>query len=137
MPDTGGMSRPQPGRPATGDRPGCPRGTILVVDGDPAVRRVLRLALEGAGWRALTAAGGADALAQFEREPADVVLLEVRLADLPGTEVAARLAERSPPPRIVLMSAYPRPPGGTADAFLAKPLLISRLVRLLEGLGGE
>lgn len=134
--DTAGMTRPPPGRPAAEESPGGPRGTILVVDGDPAVRRVLRLVLEGEGWRAVTAASGTDALSLFEREPAGIVLVEVQLADLPGTEVAARLAARSPRPRIVLMSAYPRP-RGRADAFVAKPVLIPRLVRLLESLGAD
>ncbi len=130
------MESPRHGPPGPPAKPPGQRGTILVVDGDPAVRRVLRLVLEGEGWRAITAPDGRRALAIVEAAPPDVVLLEVSLSDLPGTDVAAALAKRSPRPRVVLMSAYPRPFAGAADAFLAKPLLIGRLVRLLERLEG-
>ncbi|GIW19056.1 response regulator [Tepidiforma sp.] len=130
------MSSPRPGPPAAPEEPPGRRGTILIVDGDAAVRRVLRLVLEGEGWRAITAPDARRALALVDDDPPDVVLLEVALADQPGTEVAAALAQRQPRPRIVLMSAYPRPFAGPEDAFLAKPLFIGRLVRLLESLEG-
>jgi DNA-binding response OmpR family regulator len=66
---------------------------VLVVDDDPDVRQVLRWALEDAGFDVLTAADGVTALAQAERRPPGVVVLDHGLPNTDGTHVASSLRQ--------------------------------------------
>lgn len=115
------------------------RGPVLVVDADPAVRRVVRLVLEGAGWRTHTAADIPSAEALISEHRPKLVISEIYLdAPTAGQELARRIATGGGwRPRIALMSAYPRPRRGYEDYFLAKPLEFDRLIRLLESIDTE
>jgi two-component system, OmpR family, response regulator len=77
---------------------------ILVVDDDAHVREVVRFALERAGHRVSEAADGAAALASFEREPADLVILDVLMPEFDGLEVCRRLRASGPVPIVFLSS---------------------------------
>lgn len=68
--------------------------TILVVDDEPAIRRLLRGTLEAAGYRVLTAATAAEALTELTGEPA-LVLLDLGLPDRNGLELLPVIAGRS------------------------------------------
>jgi DNA-binding response OmpR family regulator len=65
--------------------------TILVVDDEPQIVKVLRGYLEKAGYRVLTAGDGPQALAQSKREKPDLVLLDLNLPGADGLDVASRL----------------------------------------------
>lgn len=120
----------------TGPRPA--RGPVLIVDSDPALRRVVRLVLEGAGWRCLSASDEDAAVALVARERPALVLAEVRLEAGAGPDLARRIAEAGAPrPRVALMSAYPRPRPGAEDFFLPKPLSFDRLLSLLDAIDRE
>jgi two-component system OmpR family response regulator len=77
---------------------------ILVVDDDPHIRSVLRFALERAGFAVAEAADGAAALAAVPREKPDLLLLDVVMPELDGTEVCRRLRRDSAVPVIFLSS---------------------------------
>jgi DNA-binding NtrC family response regulator len=62
------------------ERPAAP--TLLVVDDEPAVRRVLVMRLQLAGYRVVCAEDGDEALAVFHREQPDLVVLDVMLPKL-------------------------------------------------------
>ena len=49
----------------------------------------------------------ADVLAIVEREPVDLVFSDVVMPDISGSTLAARLAEVSHPPKVVLLSYFP------------------------------
>ncbi|MCC7261839.1 MAG: sigma-54-dependent Fis family transcriptional regulator [Candidatus Latescibacteria bacterium] len=66
---------------------------ILIVDDMPAVLEVLRRVLENAGYLALVATSGEEALRLAVEERPDLVLLDVLLPDLNGFEVCGRLKE--------------------------------------------
>lgn len=118
--------------------PNRARGPVIVVDSDPAVRRVVRLVLEGAGWRCLTAADVETAFALVRREHPTFVLSEVRLDSGSGVDLARRIAMYGGwRPRVALMSAYPRPRPGLEDYFVAKPLSFDRLLALLDDVEQE
>jgi len=65
--------------------------TILVVDDVAANRALILATLEDAGHRVVEAANGTEALAAFERERPDCVLLDVRMPGLDGFEVCRRM----------------------------------------------
>ena len=83
--------------------------TVLVVDDNPANRKLARDVLDAAGFRTLGAATGAEAIALAAEHVPDVVLLDLRLPDMPGAEVIERLrdGERTTGIPIVAMSAMP------------------------------
>jgi CheY-like chemotaxis protein len=112
---------------------------VLVVDSDAALRRVVRLVLEEAGWRTLTAPDTESAEELVRAERPKLVLAEVRLTgDETGQELARRFAKDGGwRPRVALMSAYPRPRRGYEDYFLSKPLEFDRLIKILESIEGE
>lgn len=71
------------------------KSTILVVEDEASIQRVVRTYLESAGFQVLSSDNGADALAQAQLYQPDLVVLDLNLPGMDGTEVAARLRERS------------------------------------------
>jgi DNA-binding response OmpR family regulator len=76
--------------------------TVLLVDDDEAVRRVLSFPLERDGYRVVQAVDGADALGRFDDQPVDLVVLDIMLPKLDGLEVCKQLRTRSSVPIIML-----------------------------------
>jgi DNA-binding response OmpR family regulator len=76
--------------------------TVLVVDDDRTVAEVVVTYLERAGLRAVHVGDGASALATFDAESPDLVVLDLMLPDLDGLEVCRRLRVRSHVPVIML-----------------------------------
>jgi two-component system, cell cycle response regulator DivK len=66
---------------------------VLIVDDDERNAKLVRDVLEQAGMRTLSAGTAADALALARDHAPDVVLMDLRLPDLDGTEAAQQLAE--------------------------------------------
>lgn len=64
----------------------------------------MKLALEDEGWTVAEAANGEEALAQFQQEPADVVLIDIMLPDIDGFEVCRSIRRTSDVP-IVMVTA--------------------------------
>lgn len=75
---------------------------ILIVDDDPRLRDLVRLALERAGHAVLTAADGRQALVHCARAQPDLVVLDVGLPEMDGFETCRRLRERSEVPVLFL-----------------------------------
>jgi DNA-binding response OmpR family regulator len=76
--------------------------TILLVDDEDAVQKLLAYPLERDGFRVVQARDGEEALAHFEREPIDLVVLDLMLPKLDGLEVCKRLRAESSVPIIML-----------------------------------
>jgi DNA-binding response OmpR family regulator len=76
--------------------------TILLVDDEDAVLRLLAYPLEREGFRVLQARDGAEALERFAAEHVDLVVLDVMLPKLDGLEVCKRLRAESAVPIIML-----------------------------------
>ena len=76
--------------------------TVLVVDDEPLIRETVAEALEADGVRVVTAADGREALVRFRDEHPDLVLLDLMLPELSGTEVCRILRRESQVPIIML-----------------------------------
>lgn len=119
------------------DQPG--RATILVVDDEVALRQLLVRQLRGDGYNVLEAGYGAEAIAvaRSSPEPIDVVLSDIVMPGMIGTELAQRLAIEHPGIRVVLMSAHvidtPRTAGEPGSvAVLPKPFDGRKMLALVE-----
>ena len=77
---------------------------ILAVEDDERIRMAVKLALEDEGWVVTEAATGEDALTHFQREPADVVLIDIMLPGIDGFEVCRSIRRTSDVP-IVMVTA--------------------------------
>ncbi len=117
--------------------------TILVVEDDPRVVGVIResLELEGdAGWIVRTASDGLGALDLAFTTPPDVVLLDVRLPDLDGSEVYRRLraGQQTRKARILFLTAgtsFDLHQRGIEDGvLLRKPFDVQDLVGIVRAL---
>ena len=120
---------------------------VLVVDDDRNVQRMLADALSRAGFRVTVERDGEAALAAFERQPFDVVLLDVLLPVLNGYEVARRIkstprGEQTP---VLMLSGIYKTKLHQAQAlekhgaagFVEKPFKLTQLFGKLQGLLGE
>src|SRR5882757_11267575 len=79
-----------------------PSPTILLVDDEDSVRKVLAFPLERDGYTVVQAADGEEALRQFAEQPIDLVVLDIMLPRLDGLEVCKRLRASSTVPIIML-----------------------------------
>lgn len=104
--------------------------TVLVAEDDPGTREVIRLIVEGAGYRVLEAVDGLDAMeAVFNNRP-DLVLLDVRMPEMHGYAVCHRIKsdEALKNTKVVILTAKTfaadrrQAEQVGADAFLSKPL---------------
>jgi len=87
----------------THDEPN-PMPTILVVDDDPHIRAVIGFALQKAGFATVEAENGEQALAQFHELRPDLVVLDIVMPELDGTEVCKALRRVSTVPIVFLSS---------------------------------
>jgi len=109
------------------------KATILVVDDEPHVVRLVKANLEPSGYRILTAADGEQALQAVEDESPDLVILDIMLPKMDGYEVCRRIREFSPVPVIMLTarSAEVDLVHGFdvgADDYLTKPFTAKELL---------
>ncbi|MEM6997017.1 MAG: response regulator, partial [Myxococcota bacterium] len=113
---------------------------ILVVDDEPAVRSVARTALVDEGYDVIEAADGRQALEKLAAADVavDVVLLDLTMPALSGTETLREIKQLFPDTQVILSSGYAEPDalaragGRQAAAFLPKPytpVMLTALVR--------
>ena len=76
--------------------------TILLVDDEESIQKLLTYPLERDGYRVVQARDGEEALQRFEEEPIDLVVLDIMLPRLDGLEVCKRLRATSTVPIIML-----------------------------------
>lgn len=116
-----------PGGPADPPRGG--RETILVVDDEKLITKSTARLLKRHGYSTLTAFNGREALAGYEhcRDGVDLVLLDMDMPEMDGTECLAGLKQLDPEVRVIVLSGHAPSPQATdpvkqgAMAFIQKP----------------
>jgi two-component system response regulator MprA len=114
--------------------------TVLVVDDDVKLRKMLQRTLEHQGFRVLTAADGNEALAEVRAYRPDVVVLDWLMPGLDGLGVVENLREAGDKTLILMLTARDavenRVEGleGGADDYLVKPFAPSELIARVHAL---
>src|SRR6267378_6030242 len=83
------------------------KATVLVIDDDETIRHFLPRELKAEGYQVLTADSGKAGLQILEKEPADLVLLDIRLPDLTGIQVLERIRAQWPEQMVVMLTGEP------------------------------
>ncbi|HWS32756.1 MAG TPA: PAS domain S-box protein [Actinoplanes sp.] len=126
--------------PATLRRDAPPAGdgrTVLVVEDEPALARVVTRILSNAGYHVITATGGPEALHLFTQHGCDVLLTDVIMPEMSGRRLAELLHEARPSLPVLYMSGYSNGLLGTTHvldgdiAFIEKPFTAHDLLHKL------
>ena len=116
------------------------RGTILVVEDEEALVRLLKKLLPREGYRVLTAMDGEEGLGLYQDHKAeiDVVLLDLGLPKMTGMDVIPKLKEQNPNVNIVIATGYLEPElktelfhAGVRDC-IHKPYLLTEVLEKLD-----
>lgn len=107
--------------------------TILLVDDDDLVRSMLRSALRAAGYDVLDAASPGEALEVCRTFDGhiDLVLTDVLMPAMRGTELVPLLLAHRPELRAVYMSGFTGDAGPRPEPLLAKPFKLATLFRVI------
>lgn len=114
--------------------------TVLVVDDDLRLQRTLAIALHAHAHSVLTASDGRTALQVVAEESPDVVILDLGLPDLDGTEVLRRIRQTSLVPVIVLSARHESDDKVEAldlgaDDYVTKPFGVEELLARVRAAG--
>jgi hypothetical protein len=111
-------------------RPAASKGseTILVVEDEEGVRKLVSAVLNNGGYTVIEAANGLAALSIYEKNShkIDLVLTDVVMPQMNGFELGLKIAEKNPDLQVLYMSGYrdspiDSAPGEPPKAFLNKP----------------
>ena len=116
------------------------RETIVVVDDEDSVRKLVTRTLERHGYRTLSAASGLEAIGAVEKfkEKIDLALVDLMMPELSGRATYRELAKLRPGLKVIYMSGYSQliaaaeklsEPG---DEFLYKPYTLAGLVSRVQ-----
>jgi two-component system KDP operon response regulator KdpE len=113
--------------------------TILIVDDEPQIRRVMRTTLTGEGYAVVEARDGAEALEKLRSERPDLILLDMNMPVLDGFQACREIRSSSEVPIIMLTvrSAEKdkvRALDAGADDYVVKPFSIQELLARVRAL---
>src|SRR5260370_12325265 len=112
-------------------------GTILVVDDDSQIRRVMRTTLSSQGYTIVEARNGEEALKKVRTERLDLIILDLNMPDMDGIEVCREIRVTSSLPILMLTVRAAeedkvRALDAGADDYVVKPFGIEALLARLQ-----
>jgi len=109
--------------------------TLLCIDDEPTVLTMRKLVLETHGYKVLLAQSGPEGLKLLEREHVHTVIVDYKMPQMNGDEVAARIRALKPSVPIIMLSAYidlTKEQLKDVDAYLTKGESPDVLLRTIE-----
>jgi len=112
--------------------------TILVVDDDKSILRTFTRILQKSGYGIDVAETGKEAMEKAENRNYDLALVDIRLPDMDGTDLLAKLKNQLQHTVKIMITGFPSLETGVkaldegADAYLVKPVKPQELLMLLE-----
>jgi DNA-binding response OmpR family regulator len=116
----------------------APKKTILVVDDDKSILRTFTRILQKSGYEIDVAETGKEAMEKAENRHYDLALVDIRLPDMDGTDLLAKLKNQLQYTVKIMITGFPSLETGVkaldegADAYLVKPVKPQELLMLLE-----
>jgi len=114
-----------------------PKPSVLVIDDETQIRRLLDLTLTSNGYKVVVAENGAEGIRRAGTDKPDLIVLDLGLPDIDGTEVLKRLREWATVPIIILSVRNSEPEiiaclDAGADDYLVKPFRTGELLARLR-----
>jgi DNA-binding NtrC family response regulator len=109
--------------------------TVLIVDDDPQILRLVETMLKARQVKLLTAPRASDALRICEQEPVHLLISDVAMPEMDGNKLADRVLRLYPDASVLLISGhYNELPEATSERlrYLKKPFFPSDLIRHLR-----
>jgi DNA-binding NtrC family response regulator len=111
---------------------------ILVVDDDESIRTVLTAVLQEKGYIVDTAGSGNEGIEKTKTSFYNLALVDIRLPDMEGTQVLAKMNETAPEIRKIIITGYPSVQNAVdalnkgAHAYIMKPFDMDNVLRTME-----
>ena len=80
--------------------------TVLLVDDEPGILKVLGISLADRGYRVLTAENGEEALRVFQEARPEVILTDIKMPGMDGIELLKRIKEESPNTEVIMITGH-------------------------------
>ena len=112
--------------------------TILVVDDDKSILRTFTRILQKNGYKIDTAETGKEAMEKAENKHYELALVDIRLPDMDGTELLAKIKMQLQDTKKIMITGFPSLESGVkaldegADAYLVKPVKPEDLLMLIK-----
>ena len=116
------------------------RMKVLVVDDEPAICSLMQGFLTQQGYEGQTVGDGEQAVRRFQADPPDVVLLDISMPGMSGTEVLERIQDSGHRCGVIVLSAYgdgetiQSAMGKGAYCYIQKPMELTELSTRLRDL---
>ncbi|HPM24729.1 MAG TPA: response regulator [Phycisphaerae bacterium] len=116
------------------------RRSILIADDDDAIRQVMRIALQQAGYDVCEATNGAEAIRAMHATPFDLVITDVLMPESDGLEMIMHVRRQNPNIKVLAISGadnalfLANAAGLGATQVLRKPFRVSALLTLVADL---
>jgi two-component system, NtrC family, response regulator GlrR len=111
--------------------------TLLCIDDEPSIGALHKLIFELHGYRVLVADSGPEGLRLLQNEHVDLIILDYRMPEMMGDEVAETVRKLQPKIPILMESAYTDLPESVlrhVDAYLVKGQSTEELVKKVKSL---
>jgi len=111
---------------------------ILIVDDDENIRKVLAAILEDEGYSVESVDTAKKGIEKSETDFFNLALLDVRLPDMEGIEMLAKLRETKPKMRKIIITGYPTLQNAVgavnqgADAYVMKPFDVEKMLKTIK-----
>lgn len=112
--------------------------SILVVDDELLIRDLLYDFFNNQGWQIVVAENGEKALELLKNQSFDLVLSDIKMPELDGLRLTARLRETHPDLPVILMTGFPSVESAVealrakAEDYVIKPFNINQLFKLID-----
>jgi DNA-binding NtrC family response regulator len=123
--------------------PSAGRPSLLVVDDEVPVLRLIERLANKAGFDVMTCSGGSDAMRLLTRKPADLAMVDLRMPDVNGLDLLRQIRRAVPGCEVILMTGHASVESAVeaiksgAREFLTKPFDFDRLRKLLVSIREE
>ncbi len=114
------------------------KSRILLVDDDSTITTSFQMVLQNEGYEVDTASDGRQALERFRQDNYQLIILDIKLPDINGIEVARRIRKHNNEVRLVIVTGYPELEDSIEtielgiEEILLKPVNVEELIHVIR-----